>query len=145
MRFLAVINRPSHVSSQPTSSSPIPCAVRSSRTRRREDTGTPCFTVLRFTALHRCCIFYKLKTRHSTSNKIMTPCIAILASLQGSGPKPTKSPRCACIEIINCIVTEVVITKLNYESGKPSRDLNKLLALSLRRDPGQEGLIRFEE
>ena len=34
--------------------------------------GTPCLSALLFIALHRCCVFYKLKARPSTSRKINT-------------------------------------------------------------------------
>lgn len=38
----------------------------------------------RFIALHRCCVFYKLKARPSPSQKIPTHFIVILASFQPS-------------------------------------------------------------
>ena len=43
--------------------------------------GTPCFIALCFIEFHRCCVFYKLKARPSTSKKSMTHFIVILALL----------------------------------------------------------------
>lgn len=56
-------------------------------------TGTPCFMVLHWMALHRCCIFNNLTAIPSTSIKIMTRFTGILALLRGSGTKPAMSPR----------------------------------------------------
>ena len=64
------------------------------------NTNTPHFTELCFIELCRCCSFYKLKARPSTSKKMTTYCdvcfIAILAFLQWSGTDSTVAPRYAC-------------------------------------------------
>ena len=60
-------------------------------------TAIPQFIALCFITLHRCCNFYTLKARPSTSKKITIHFIAILALLPWSGTKPTMSLRYACI------------------------------------------------
>lgn len=55
--------------------------------------GTPHFIALPFTVHHRCCVFYKLKARTSTCNKMMTVFMAILALLRWSGTDPAISLR----------------------------------------------------
>lgn len=59
-------------------------------------TGMQLFIELHFIALYRCCIFYKVKARPSTSKTITTHFIAKLALLM-SGTEPAISPRYACI------------------------------------------------
>lgn len=43
-------------------------------------TGVPHFIILGFIALHRCCVFYKLKAGPSISKKIRTHFIAVVCS-----------------------------------------------------------------
>lgn len=54
------------------------------------------FNLLGAIVLHRCCAFYKLKARPSTSKKIRNRFIAILALSRWSGPQPTIPPRYVC-------------------------------------------------
>lgn len=61
------------------------------KTERKRVTGTPYFIELRYSILHRCCIFYELKARPSTCKKITTCFVAIL-TLRWSGAEPTTTP-----------------------------------------------------
>lgn len=54
-------------------------------TKQFTDAGLLCFIVLHFIVCHRCCVFYKLKARPSTSQKLTTHFIVMFALLWWSG------------------------------------------------------------
>lgn len=79
-------------------------------------TGTLCFIVLLFIACHRCWVFFLYFfftnwRQDSTSKKITSCFIAVLALLRWSGPEPAVSLRSNCVKktslIINSGYTEI--------------------------------------
>ena len=67
------------------------------QTNRITGTGTPCCITLYFIALHRCCVFYKLKARLFTRKESTTCFIPTRTLLWWSAAECAVSPRYACI------------------------------------------------
>lgn len=80
-----------------------------------------------FTGLERCCIFYKVRARPSTSRKMTTCFITILNLLHWSGTEPTVFLRYTCIYLCDFGVSSYISPKQHIIADWIERDTDIII------------------